>query len=55
MVKDEQECYWNRAFIDSIYERASVVIDMSTYNNNLLDKGVVQRVFDARYVEWTKE
>jgi hypothetical protein len=55
MDKDEQEHYWNGAFIDSMYERACEVVDMSTFNNNLLDKGVVQRIFDSRYAKWTKE
>jgi Heterokaryon incompatibility protein (HET) len=55
MNKDEQARYWNRTFIDSIYDRASEVVNMSIFNNNLLDKGVIYPICDSRYSTWTKE
>lgn len=51
----EQERYWNRAWIDSMYERAVEVVDMAAFNTQLIDDGVIEHLVDTRYREWTKE
>ena len=51
---DERQRYWNRAFVDSMYDRATTVVDMSQFLALLREQGTIERVFDSRYTEWTK-
>ncbi|KAI9150472.1 Heterokaryon incompatibility protein [Paramyrothecium foliicola] len=53
--EDEKERYWTRNHIDSMYARAIEVVDMATFNDQLLEKRLVRNFCDARYNKWTKE
>jgi hypothetical protein len=43
--------YWNREFVDSMYGRATEVIDMMAYLLNLREGGIIDQIFDPRYTE----
>lgn len=52
---EESVKYWNRPFLERMYELASEVVDMGVYNTNLIETGKIQPVVDSRYAEWRKE
>jgi hypothetical protein len=51
---DETQRYWNREFVDSMYERAAGVVDMAEFNAVLLENGIIERYCDAEHVRWPK-
>lgn len=50
----ERERYWTRPFVESMYERATEVVDMKEFNAGLMEQGVIERAIDSRFKEWTK-
>lgn len=52
---EEKERYWTRPFVESMYNSATEVVDMSVYNSDLLDHNVVQYYVDSEFTSWRKE
>jgi hypothetical protein len=51
----ERERYWNHPFMESIYEKSTSVVDMKDFIAGLLERGLIERVIDSRFLEWTKD
>lgn len=52
---NEIKKYWTRPFVEAVYESANEVVDMSTFNTELLDSHQILPVHDIQYGEWTKD
>ncbi|KAK2031001.1 HET-domain-containing protein [Colletotrichum zoysiae] len=53
-AQEEQERYWNRNFIDSMYARATGVVSMSEIVTDLVERGIVETQFISKYSKWDK-
>ncbi|GKT53945.1 heterokaryon incompatibility protein [Colletotrichum tofieldiae] len=52
--REEQEKYWNREFIDSMYARATRVVSMSDIVTDLVERRVVEKRTNSQYQKWNK-
>lgn len=51
---DEQSRYWTRDFSDTMYGRATQVLDMHAINNQLVASGYFERIGDGRFQNHAK-